>query len=315
MSMSEHSSILAEGARRVWRRQRIVWWIWLVNLLLAFASAMPLSHRIGAVTDHSLAAQRLVNGFDWGTYSELLSTPDVNFGSAYPESTLSVLVFFVFMLFMTGGVLASYVNEHQLSTRDFFANCGAFFWRWVRLFFFLAILAAAIMYGGHALMHWGGKLINDAAGEKTGYWVALLAMLLTLFVMMSVRLWFDMAQVRAAVEDERAMRRTLRHSFGLTFSNFSSLFWLYFRISFLAWLGLALGLWLWIRLSGPAAIIMFEVVLLWWVGTRLWQRASEVAWYQRFAVAPTATASPALSLAMPQLAPITPTPDPLPPNE
>lgn len=315
MSISEHSSILAEGARRVWRRQRIVWWIWLVNLILAFASAMPLSHRIGDVTDHSVAAQRLVDGFDWGTYSELLSTPNVNFGSAFPGSTLAVLVFLVFMLFMTGGVLASYVNEYKLSTRDFFASSGAFFWRCVRLFLFLAVIAGAIMYGGHALVHWGGKLINDAAGEKTGYWAGLFAILLTTFVLMSVRLWFDMAQVRAVVEDERAMRHTLAHAFRLTFSNFGPLFWLYFRISFLAWLGLAIGLWLWIRLSGPAAIIMFEVVLLWWVGTRLWQRASEVAWYQRFAIAPAPVATLSSPEAMPQRTPITPTPDTLPPIE
>jgi hypothetical protein len=314
--VSEHSSILIEGARRVWRRQRIVWWIWFVDLILALASSIPLLHRIGAVTDHSLAAQRLVNGFDWGTYSELLSTPDVNFGSAFPESTAAVLVFFVFMLFMTGGLLASYNNDYKLSTRDFFASCGAFLWRCVRLFLFLAIIAGAIMYGGHAVLHWGGRLINDAGGEKTGYWVALFAIVLTTFVMMSVRLWFDMAQVHAVVEDERAMRRSLKSAFKLTFSNFGSLFWLYCRISFLAWLGLAIGLWVWTRLSGATAIIMLEAVLLWWVGNRMWQRASEVAWYQRFAIAAARTdAIAARSQAMPEPTPIPATPDPLPPDE
>jgi hypothetical protein len=313
--MSDGPSILREGAGRVWRRQRIVWWVWFVNLIVAFTSAMPLTHRIGTVTNHSLAAQRLVDGFDWGTYSELLSTPDVNFGSAFPESTAAILVFLVFMLFMTGGILASYHNDYKLSTRDFFASCGAFFWRCVRLFLFLAVISGAIMYGGHALLHWGGKLINDAAGEKTGYWVALFAILLTTFVMMSVRLWFDMAQVRAVVEDERAMRHTLRHAFRLTFSNFGSLFWLYFRISFLAWLGLALGLWLWIRLSGPGAILMFEIVLLWWVGTRMWQRASEVAWYQHLAMVPAPVAPVTPPEASSQPTPIRPTPDTLVPDE
>jgi hypothetical protein len=125
-----------------------------------------------------------------------------------------------------------------------------------------------------------------------------------------------MAQVEAVIEDVRAVRRSLKHAFKLTFSNFGSLFWLYFRISFLAWLGLALGLWLWIRLSGPAAIIMFEVVLLWWVGTRLWQRASEVAWYQRFAVVPAAlTATAVLSPTMPEPPPDPPSPGALPPDE
>jgi len=314
--MNADRSIIAEGARRVWRRQRIVWWIWAVNLILAFASAMPLAHRIGAVTDHSLAAQRLVNGFDWGTYSELLSTPDVNFGSAFPESTAAVLVFFVFMLFMTGGVLAAYANEYNLGTRDFFASCGAFFWRWVRLLFFMLIVVVPVGYGSKALLHWAGDLINDAAGEKTGYIVYLIFLSLTAFVLMAVRLWFDMAQVRAVVEDEHAIRRSLGRTFQLTFSNFGSLFWLYFRISFLAWFGLAIGLWLWLRLSGPAAIIMFEVVLLWWVGTLMWQRAGEVVWYQRFAIMPPPALAPMQVPVNPvDETPLTGTVEQLPPDE
>src|SRR5215469_18026346 len=155
--MTNHSPILAEGARRVWKRQRIVWWVFAVNLLLAFASALPLAHPIGNVTDHSLAAQRLVNGFDWGMYSELLTTPDVNLASHIPASGSAILVFFIFMLFMRGGILACYANEYSLSTREFFANCGAFFWRLVRLFFFMAIILTPIVIAGRALVEQAGK--------------------------------------------------------------------------------------------------------------------------------------------------------------
>lgn len=312
--MTNHSSILAEGARRVWGRQRIVWWIFTVNLILAFASAMPLAHPIGDVTDHSLAARRLVNGFDWGAYSELLSTPDLNFESRIPGSGSAVVVFFIFMLFMTGGILASYANEYSLSTREFFANCGAFFWRSVRLFFFMAIVLTPIVIGGRALLHQAGKAVNDAAAEKTGYWFALFTILLTLFLMMAVRLWFDMAQVRVVVEDESAMARSCLQAFKVTFSNFGSLLWIYFRISLLAWLALAVGLWLWIRLSGGVAIIMLEGVLLCWVATRMWQRASEVAWYQSRPIAPHSAPERVLS---PTLEPLSAAlaPDSVPPDE
>ncbi|HEX6503294.1 MAG TPA: hypothetical protein VF011_08600 [Terriglobales bacterium] len=310
--MPQHSSTLAEGARWVWRRQSIVWWIFAVNLLLAFTSPMSLSHRIGDVTDHSLAAQRLVNGFDWGIFSELRTTPDVNYGSAGPQSTPAILIFFVFMLFVTGGVLASYVNQYKLSTRDFFATCGEFFWRWVRLLMLMLIVITPLAYGSNAVLHWaGGTLINDAAGEKTGYIVGFACAVITLFLLMAVRLWFDMAQVITVIENQRAMRGSCIRAFKLTASNFGSLFWLYFRISLLAWLGLALGLWLWTRLSGGIAIIMLEFVMLWWVGTRLWQRASEVAWYQSFITANipapvyvhAATPEPAMAPAPPDLLP------------
>ncbi|MBV9480964.1 MAG: hypothetical protein JO249_09445 [Acidobacteria bacterium] len=314
--MSEHASILVEGAHRVARRQRILWWVFAVNLLLAFASALPLSHRIGDVTDHSLRAKRLAEGFDWGTYSELLTTPDVDLGSALPESAGAVLLFLGFMLFLNGGILTSYASEYTLSTREFFANCGAFFWRSVRLLFFMLVIVVPVAYAAHALLHWGTSLMENAADEKTGYLVDLGFLMLAALVLMTVRLWFDMAQVRMVLEDEHPIRRSCARAFRLTCANFGSLFWFYLRISLLAWFGLGMGLWLWIRLSGPAAVIMLQFILLWWVATRLWQRASEVTWYQRSLMRPLpAAASAGAWSPVQQPAPLPATPDPLLPDE
>jgi hypothetical protein len=59
---------------------------------------------------------------------------------------------------------------------------------------------------------------------------------------------------------------------------------MYFRISFLAWLGLAAALLIWAKIPaervGPSFIVL-EAALLWWTGTRLWQRACETVWYER----------------------------------
>ena len=280
MTLSASPSIIAEGGRRVWSRQRIVWWILAVNLLLAAGPAMPLSHRIGDVTDHSLAARRLVDGFDLGAFAELISTPNVNFQRAFPESLPAIFLFLMFMLFMNGGILASYSNEYRLSTGEFFANCGAFFWRWVRMFLLFLIVLAPIALACNAAFRWAEKMVTDAAGEKTGYWLWLVLSLIALFLLMVVRLWFDMAQVQTLVEDEHSVGRSCARALTLTISNFATLFWLYFRISFLSWIGLALGLLLCVKLSGGTAVLALELALLWWTATRLWQRAAEMAWYQ-----------------------------------
>ena len=304
--MSE-SGILHEGARRVWKSQRIVWWFFLVNFLLALLTTRPLSARLAQITDHSLHSQRLVNGFDLGAYSELTSNPDAAFGSAMGESNSAIFTFFIFALFLTGGILATYHSYYKLTTAQFFEACGAFFWRCVRLFLFMAIAVIPICALSYELMARSGRVVLDQGGpEKTGYGLMLATFLLTVFVLMSVRLWFDMAQVRAVVEDERIMRRTLAQAFRLTSSNFVSLFWLYFSISFLAWLGLALGMWLWTRIPGRHSGLSFlvcEAVLLWWIGTRLWQRASEMVWYQRRALAVPVVA-PVVETAPPPESPI-----------
>jgi hypothetical protein len=135
---------------------------------------------------------------------------------------------------------------------------------------------------------WSDSLAHDAPQEKLGFWVEVAGLFLVALLMMTVRIWFDMAQVHAVAEDQRSMLRAVARSFRLTFRNFGSLFWMYLHISFLAWLGLAAGLLIWIKIPPERVGLSFfvlETTLLWWAGTRLWQRASETVWYERLSPA------------------------------
>lgn len=311
--MTPETGILREGARRVWHYQRALWWFFVVNLVLSYLSTFPLQSRIASVTNHSRAASRLVEEFDIGAFSELTSNPDVAFGARTAESLPSLFVFFIFALFLTGGILASYSANYKLTTPEFFQACGAYFWRWLRLLFFMCVFLVPLGFISYGLLTWSGRLMLDAAGEKTGYWALLGSVFLISFLAMTVRLWFDMAQVRTVVEEERVIRRSFFQALKFTLRNFGSLFWIYLRISVLAWLGLAFGLWLVTRMpayhSGLSFLIL-ELALLWWAGTRFWQRASEVVWYQRRVVA-----LPPASEIRPAVSDLNPTPlDTLPTN-
>ena len=59
--------------------------------------------------------------------------PDVNLNALRRAVYMFAFVFFVFMLFVTGGILESYRQDRRLTTGEFFAASGAFFWRFVRL--------------------------------------------------------------------------------------------------------------------------------------------------------------------------------------
>lgn len=287
-TMTCETGILREGARRVWRRQRVLWWFFAVNLALSYLGTVPLQLRIASVTSHSIHASRLVDGFDIGVFSELISNPDVAFGARRAESVPAVLVFFVFALFLTGGMLASYSAEYRLTTAEFFQACGAYFWRWVRLFVLMVITLVPVGIISYGLVSSAGRLLTEAADERRGYLALFASLLIVALLAMTVRLWFDMAQARTVIEEEPAIRRSFRQGLKITFSHFGSLFWLYLRIGLLAWLGLGLGLWLVAHIPGRhsgLSFLVLEIVLLWWAGTRLWQRASEVVWYQRRIVA------------------------------
>jgi hypothetical protein len=262
----------------------VLWWIFAVNFVLAGMGAVTFMQQVSPVLDHSLQSQALVHGFNPIVFTSLLMEAR-EAASAGPASVCLALVFFIFMLFVEGGLLQVYRLDRGLSKGEFFEASGRFFWRFVRLLIMLLIVLIPV------------GIVNNLAGRAShfmderspspvpGIWARLIGLLVVLFLMQAVRLWFDMAQVRAVAEDERAMRRALGRAFKITFGNFGSLYWMYLRISIVAWLVMAALLWIWVRLVRPENIgvsfLLTQLILLSWLGTRLWQRASETIWYQR----------------------------------
>jgi hypothetical protein len=292
--MSDHPGLLREGFTRAWHYQRVLWFIFFINLVLGHFGAGAITHKLD-VTTHTLHAQRLIGMFDVGTFSELVSNPEVNLFQVVGVSISFSLVFFAIVFFLTGGILEAYRSGRKLTTREFFEACGSYFWRWVRLFILMMIVLGPVL----ALPRWvwdhAGPLMQDALRERTGLWLLVFGMGVFVLLAMCIRLWFDMAQVRAVVEEETGMWRNAGRAFKLTFGNFGSLFWMYFRISLLGWLVLAAGLYIWAKMP-PArygwTLLILELVVLWGFATRLWQRACEMIWYQRRFLAPLTAPTP-----------------------
>jgi hypothetical protein len=272
------------GWRLLWLRQRILWWLFVVNLALAWLAAGPLNSRWKGVLDHSPAADQLYRGFEATRYLELTSLPQIGFGSAAGPALHAALIFLVFMLFVSGGILQDYASDHKLSTAEFFQAAGAFFWRFLRLLVMTVIVLAPVAFLGSAINKWSGRLSRDAAPERLGFWVDVVGFAVVLFLAIAVRLWFDIAQVHAVVTGERSMGRAAGRALRVTWKNFGALFALYMVPSLVAWIGSAIVIAIWTRVPGRLPGLTFLLGELWmvlWLATRLWQRASETAWYQR----------------------------------
>jgi hypothetical protein len=277
-------SPLAAGLGLVWRRQSVLWWIFVVNFVLACMGAGTFMRQVSPVLDHSLHGQALVHGLNPIVLTALLMEAH-GAPAAEMASACLVLVFFVFMLFVEGGLLELYRLDRRLTKGEFFGASGRFFWRFVRLLIMLLIvlIPVGIVYG--LTTHASHLLDERSPNPVPGVWVQVTGLLLVLFLMQAVRLWFDIAQVRAVAEDERAIRRALGRAFKITFGNFGSLYWIYLRISIVAWLTMAALLWIWVKLVRPewigVSFLLTQLILLSWLAARLWQRASETIWYQR----------------------------------
>jgi hypothetical protein len=284
-------NVIRQGAQLLWRRQRVLWWLYGINLFVGLTGTLPMANNVGTVLNHSLAAEHLVKSFDLSFFAELAAQPSHPLSAGAPASILLAVAFFALWLLFEGGTLETYQRDTTLTTSQFFGACGRMFWRFVRLFISMLLVLVPVVIAARGVKRWSDKLATDSPHAMMGFWVEVAGLLVLALLLMAVRLWFELVQVRAVAENERAMRRALLHALRLTLANFWTLFWIYLRISLIAWAFSAAAFWGWIRLVQPewigVSFFLGQAVLLVWLGTRLWQRASEMLWYQQRRPAPT----------------------------
>ena len=286
-TMADHNKgLVAAGASLVWRHQRVLWWVFAINFILGAMGTASAYHQLRKTLGHSLAGRPLTNGFDYGMFLELVRVPESNLYGSHGQSLHAALLFALFMLFITGGILTVYREDRNLKTGEFFGACGDFFWRLVRLALIplipLAVLGA-LFVGVNEVFDFVDYV---AMSDRRGFYLILAGAILLTLLALFVRLWFDIAQVRAVVQDEHRMWPNLWKALGICWRNVSTLFRVYLCISGVAWVTLAVGMLIWAKLpptATPVTFLLLEFIILTQLLTRLWQRATAVTWYQRHA--------------------------------
>jgi hypothetical protein len=278
--------VVAAGFSLLWRRQGILWWVFVVNFVCGAVGTIPALLALHRALAHSLAGQPLSKGFDVGMFVELVRLPNVRLMSTYTASYIFAFLFLLFMLFVSGGILETYRQDRKLTTGDFFAASGAYFWRFVRL-----LLLSLIPFIVVGMIYQGLSKLSDYVGDRAiadqvGIYLSWFAIAVFLLLALIVRLWFDIGQVRTVAQNERRMWRNTWKAFRIIFRALPSLFWMYFRITLFAWVTLMIGLVIWAKLpptATPVSFVLLELILLAQLATRFWQLASAMTWYQRHA--------------------------------
>jgi hypothetical protein len=219
-----------EGWRRVLRAPAITLGVLAVLFLLALPLGLALR---GMLTEHlgsSAVAERAAYGWDAGWAAEFGAQAQgigrtftheiLGFGSTLsvvsgffdarplPPAIAGVAVAFaVVWTFLSGGILDRFARGRPVRTAAFFAACGVYFWRFLRL----AVIVGAAYWALFAWLHpflfstlwdrWTRDMASEsnALGLRVGLYVVF-ALALALVSIIS-----DYAKVRAVVEDRRSM--------------------------------------------------------------------------------------------------------------
>lgn len=219
-----------DGLNRVKRAPWLVIGVWISTLLLALPLALALREQLGAHLGESMAAQSAADGVNYDWWNEFLAQTSgvglsfvpaiLGFAAVIKNlSTIAdmtpvpaviaaaVAMNMIVSLFLAGGILDRLARDHSVFAGGFFATCGVFFVRFIRL----GLIASAVYWALFGPFHqWlfdalYPALIADVTVERTAFLIRLGLYAAFAVPVFFFNILFDYAKIRAVVEDRRSM--------------------------------------------------------------------------------------------------------------
>jgi hypothetical protein len=220
---------LWEGIRQTNRSLYAVLIVYAANLILAVLSAVLLRSTLISAFGASLAPAKLVHDFDFTVYTDFLTRNPGRLSLIFGFILWLIILNNLLTAFLDGGVITVLRrNAERLNLQSFFAACGEFLGRFVRLLlivvFVLFVLAIVLaLVAGLAFLAAVGSGENEIQIYRA-VGVAIIAFLLPFSVLI---LAVDYAKVITVARDERRMFRAFLHGLRFAFSQLPKVYGLF----------------------------------------------------------------------------------------
>ena len=227
-----------DGLMRVKRAPWLVIGLWLSTLLLALPLSLALHAMLGEHLGSSMAAQAVAEGlsFDWwneflaqttgvgktfvpailGFAAILQNLSGVADASGPPSPVVWVVVAQLLLsTFLLGGLLDRLARDRAIGAGAFFAACGVYVFRFLRLSVVSIAVYAFLFITVHGWLfdRLYPRLITELTVERTAFFYRLGLYAVFGALVLFTNLVFDYAKVRAVVEDRRSMIGALSAGF------------------------------------------------------------------------------------------------------
>jgi hypothetical protein len=223
-------SAFCDGFARVLRAPAVLAGVFVLTVLVALPASHLVQADIEASLGDSLVGAQMNRGVDfewWSLYLETASglgrtfTPgNIGFaavienlnrvldgGSMAPAASALVALYLLLWLFLAGGIIDRLARQRAVRAAAFFAACGAFFWRFLRLGVIAGLGFWVLMGPLHGWLFdtvYAGATANMTV-ERTAFVIRVVLYLVYVGLLAAWTLVMDYSKVRAVVEDRRSM--------------------------------------------------------------------------------------------------------------
>jgi hypothetical protein len=222
----------AKGFSLADRKRRIIIYLWIINLLFAAVAAAPIYSLIKKDLAPSLMGDRMLEKFDFFWLGDFVYKYSDIFPVILTLVLVPLIVYMLLNIFLSGGIIGRLNDEEErVRLKDFFADCGRYFWRFFRLFLLsipvylifvmlLNSIAGAVMeiFTKNAVTEWPSVI---TANLKIVIFVLLFSI---------VNMVLDYTKIKLVLEDSTKVFKGFWHSVKFVFRRFFKAWALYLMV-------------------------------------------------------------------------------------
>lgn len=211
--------------------------VWLIlyalNFLFAFLLAFPFFKYLDSKLAHTMAVDKLTNGFDFTIFNDFLNEYGDIFGFIINQSMVSVFLFLLLSVFTVGGILLLFMQLLQkelqyTKIQTFFRGGSKYYWRLFRLSFYFFIIHLALFLIAFTIFN---QLTADGLArfesEKPIWNIGYIVFGIYLFLATIFFMIHDYAKIHIVHVDRHLLVQPFWQSIQLVLKNFPQVFLLY----------------------------------------------------------------------------------------
>jgi hypothetical protein len=287
-------SPLLHGLSLTIRNPRPLLFTYFFNASIAWLASWGLRSQYSEVTHDSLAAQRLIGGFDLGVVLDAGRRIGEGPHGTMQASALAIPIYLAVFFLFVPGTLYAYQTDRYLGLSGLLQRGVQGLLSFVRITL-LTLLIAVPVLGLAAVVEaaWANFLDKHILGAE-GFYLRMAGAFVVFLIACVLRLYFDLVEVHTVAlsmslrpngKPDRRVRKTLKPAFQSLSAHFGSTYFVFVLLALLGGVAVYfLGFSALRHLGQPRAwptLLLAQLGLFLMLFTRFWQRAAETILVQK----------------------------------
>lgn len=223
----------SQGIKRATVEGKLVWLLWLANVLFASLIYFQFSGTLNRILSRSAAAENFLKTFDINTFFELMAHNGKEINTIISSALLLMIGYIFASVFLNGGILHTLLHPEKTKEKRrfaplFFQGAGKFFGRFLRLLIYSLILWMGVIIVNLILHIILTPITKGGTNEPLMFYLGLVRVVIALLLVFLVKMIADYARIKIVMEDSRLVFRSLFQALGFVFRKLGSTLAIYY---------------------------------------------------------------------------------------